>query len=478
MTTHDQALDITRMLTSGWVRTATLNDIVFGQYYHGQHNTDVLTEGQRQNRDFYNLWRPVNICRVVIDEPAGYITKSPIQIMCKDDKLASWGQSFFKKRISPQLKKIVQYQGIWGEGFVRLWTDYEGDEKGLKVLAIPTVEGMARRVEPDYGLEDPDELSACVIYYRQPQTASKKVLERKLVMTRKKLVEFEREATKPSTNTGGNETTTSSESWREVANVDNIWETIPVAMVRNDGPSDLYDLVNLQDDYNLGWFDFRHTRRFHGFPILTSEHDLGGNTQVGPGRMLIGANIKRIEAGDLSQILEGQDAILMNAAIISRSVALAENMRTARLSGDAMERLMQGLITKCEEKSMCIAAGVAQLLSKAARMLARDPALYAVDQPVDAEGNPVPAELLNDAKFEVVITPKMPADANRRRDSVTGAVSGGLYSQRQGLIEEGKTEEEADRIVSEKQRESAMNETGLEDKKKGSINTGKPAKQS
>jgi hypothetical protein len=52
-------------------------------------------------------------------------------------------------------------------------------------------------------------------------------------------------------------------------------------------------------------------------------------------------------------------------------------------------------------------------------------------------------------------------DPNARRDSITKAVEAGLYSQVQGLIEEGKTPEDAQRIVEERQSEQAALQTGV-----------------
>lgn len=52
-------------------------------------------------------------------------------------------------------------------------------------------------------------------------------------------------------------------------------------------------------------------------------------------------------------------------------------------------------------------------------------------------------------------------DPNARRNSIAGAVSAGLYSQRQGLLEEGKTETEADADVARRVQEQSQLQSGL-----------------
>lgn len=451
---------ITANIKKQFWESGNRNLVNFERYYYGVQPMVGLTTEQLAKKEVADLWLPINLCRVIIDEPIGHITQGSSKLETQNPDVKHWAEGFRRKHIKPRLADMVKFQGMFGECYAYLWTDYRGMKPGLKLQIIPPMENSIERVEPNFGGEDPDELTEATINFQNFDFAQQQTQKRKIKLSPAEITEYYMLA--------------KSESWQIKTVADgegkpqmttpNPWRLLPVIYVKNHGPSDLLDIINIQDDYNSAWLDIRVSRRYHAFPILTGPDELGDRVKIGAGIYLRGTEIERIDPGDLTQLLDAEARILERAAMVARSVALAEHMRGgSQMSGDALERLSEKLEEKVVEKTNYIEQAEAEILETACKMLARDPNLYGLVKPTGLNGELIAPELLEAAEFSSDITPKMPVDTNNRRTSISSAKSSGMYSQRQALIEDGKSEAEADRIVAETMRENAMMEGGLVD---------------
>ncbi len=424
--------------------------IDFENYYHGIHPMNGLSKLQQENPDLLRFWRVVNICRLIILEPIGYIATGIFKIEPSDERVKTWAEAWFNKRFKAAIPHLIQKSSIFATSYAYLWVDYEGNNKGLKLRVVPPLEGGKTRVRADYGTDDEHELTGCVLEYRQPSQTKGINTEYRMVLTDQTIQEFRQ-----------NSSTSGEAGWEKMTDepVENPWRVLPVAVCRNGalGGSDLTDLMPLQDDLNTGEYDLRAARSFHGFPMLVSNDPIVGT--VGPGKIISGTDIRRLETADLGQILAANTAILEKIAVIGRSVAVTQRGGSQQ-SGEAIKWLMNSLMTKCREKADALADCAENTLQIAARMMARDKTLYALEQPVDGDGKPVPQSAFETVMFTVTITPKTPADENASVVAAAQALGAGVYSQREALIRAGYSGKDAARITKERLEESATLQAG------------------
>jgi hypothetical protein len=416
----------------------------FERYLIGdQYLTRLLSEVERRDKDLARYLKCVNICKVIANEPIGYLSKASIKIESNNEQAALWAQDFYKKRLRRLVPQLVKFQAVYAWGFIRLWTDTEGDSRGLKAQALPPVEGGNKRLEPRFEGEDPETLTSAIIHYTVSQQLfqnAPKLQKRRLEISRNSIRESHQ------ADQGG---------FYGAVERENPWGVTTVTPVFNTGPSDLIDVMDVQDDLNKTWFDFRQARDMHGFPMLTTDAKDPKGIVVGPRRILYGSTYGRIEPGSLEQLLLAEDRIIERAAMLSSSMALLHSAgKGSNLSGEALRNLRTSFEAKIDGKAEALSEGIAQALTQAARMLARDPALYALENPMTSDRQAMPATALEEATFTVEITPTMPADANADRASIVAARAGGVYSQRAALVKLGETAEGAERIVRETIAES------------------------
>jgi len=402
----------TNDLTSNWLRTYQRNLALFEDYYRGVHPTSMLTHQQRHNNDYARFWAPINICRVIVDEPIGYLTHAAIEITADPPELQEWADWFLNQRIRPRMDDLIRYQGAYGDAYLYLWTDYNGLSRGIKAKALPPIEGGQQRVLADYGGEDDEELTTAIIHYRVPQPGgvegwnpdptSKDAVEKyRVTLTRDRIVIDKQDER-------GKE--------ERVSDTPNPTGAIPLIPIPNNNASDLLDILPIQDDLNKLYFDLRQVREWHGFPMLNVNGvdgaDVPANLLVGPGKVLRNVNVNRIEAGDLSQILDAERRLFERAAMMTSSLILMERA-TGDPSGVALRYLQQGLEAKLRGKASRLQTGIAQALKTAALWMARVPELYALEKPQDAGGRPVDPSVLEGAEFIVRVNPSIPADELR-----------------------------------------------------------------
>lgn len=174
--------------------------------------------------------------------------------------------------------------------------------------------------------------------------------------------------------------------------VDGQGEPMGVAVIEfeNPGGSEIEQILGLQNGLNKSWVDLMAAADAHGFPILAAEYpealgvlaeqeddaDLedADEFRVGPGRVLelFGGQMKRIEAGDLGQLIE---------TIWTLTAAISGVSRTPQYylrpvggsdvpSGEALKQLESGLIQRAKERQILFGQAWSDVMVLALRVAA------------------------------------------------------------------------------------------------------------
>lgn len=143
---------------------------------------------------------------------------------------------------------------------------------------------------------------------------------------------------------------------------------VPVVEFTNPGGSELAQLAGLQNALNKAWLDLMAAADQAGFPLLAVEHaagtvlagsggddDLEGEDElrIAPGRLLelSGATLKRIEAANLTHMLDTIWAIVSAIAGISRTPQYYLRPVGGDVpSGEALKQLESGLVARAVKR--------------------------------------------------------------------------------------------------------------------------------
>ena len=395
-------MEITRALTSFWLGTQQYNLTQLETYYYGQQTArdGMLTSEQAARPDITRFWRPVNYCATIIDEPVGYLANGRVRITSEDESLTAWANDYHNRRIRPRLDDLIRWQGLYGESYLYLWTDYEGASRGLKADAVPPVENGKRRVAADYGGQDPEEITKAIIYKLAPVDTTGEMDEYRITIDRENVtVEKRRLAT---------QTTSGYGAFTPVSSEPNPSGVLPIIPAFNPTPSDILDFLYVQDDLDKLHLDLRLSREYHGLPLLTTDAADVGDLQIGAGRILFGANFTRLDPPANTAMLEEAERLLTSGAMITRSLALA-NQSGANLSGIALRFLQQNFASRLLAKAQRIETALEQALWTAARLIGSDQRLIDAEVREYEVGRPTP-EQLRRAEFAVTLEPNIPAD--------------------------------------------------------------------
>jgi len=396
---------ITTGLTSFWLGTRELNLAELERYYYGTQtvvDNGMLTTEQRARDDVTRFFKPINYVAAVVDEPVGYLANGNARITAgENERVEAWAAEYYHRRIAPRLDDAVRWQALYGEAYLYLWTDREGTSRGLKVDCMPPIEGGSKRVVADYGGQDPEELTAAVLYKRVPVDSQGGFDEYRITVSPARILVEKRKLT--------GARSIGYAPWVVVSDDINQSGVLPVIPVFNPSPSDVLNLLPIQDDLDKLHLDMRLAREFAGYPMLTTTgKDPGGaEVAVGPGRILFGGDFKRIEAASVQQFLDEREALLESAAKITKSLTLLTEAGSNQ-SGVALQYRQQAFLERLNGKAQRLETGIALALRTAARILALDGELFKVET-ARVDNAPTQAEL-GAAEFTVTLEPRIPSD--------------------------------------------------------------------
>lgn len=398
--------DITTGLTSFWLGTRELNLAELERYYYGTQtvvDNGMLTTEQRARDDVTRFFKPINYVAAVVDEPVGYLANGNARITAgENERVEAWAAEYYHRRIAPRLDDAVRWQALYGEAYLYLWTDREGTSRGLKVDCMPPIEGGSKRVVADYGGQDPEELTAAVLYKRVPVDSQGGFDEYRITVSAARILVEKRKLT--------GALGTGYAPWMVVSDESNPSGVLPVIPVFNPSPSDVLNMLPIQDDLDKLHLDMRLAREFGGFPMLTTDGsapDAGAGVEVGPGRILFGGNFQRIEAAGIEPFLAEREALLESAAKITKSLTLLTEAGSNQ-SGVALQYRQQAFLERLNGKAQRLETGIALALRTAARILALDQELFTVET-ARVEKPPTQADL-QAAEFTVTLEPRIPSD--------------------------------------------------------------------
>lgn len=394
-------------LTSFWLGTRELNLAELERYYYGAQTTadnGMLTRVQADGRDIARFFKPINYVAAIVDEPVGYLAHGQVTVnAANNERLEAWAANYYTRRIAPRLDDAVRWQALYGEAYLYLWTDRDGASQGLKVDVLPPIEGGSPRVEADYGGQDSEELTAAVLYKRIPTRAG--FDEYRITVTRERILVEKRHL--ETGQAGGASYTT---RWEPVSDDTNPAGVLPVVPVFNPTPSDVLNMLPIQDDLDKLHLDMRMAREYGGFPMLTSDAPtLPDDLEIGPGRILFGGSYQQITPAPLDSFLQEREALLESAAKITKSLTLLTEAGTTQ-SGVALKFRQQAFLERLNGKARRLASAVEHALLVAARILAVDAELYKLEtRRMDPSLTPSQAELAA-GEFDVTLEPALPAD--------------------------------------------------------------------
>lgn len=397
---------ITAGLTSFWLGTRELNLAELERYYYGtQTTTDngMLTTEQADRDDVVRFFKPVNYIAAIVDEPVGYLANGRARITSGgNERVEAWAVDYYHRRIAPRLDDAVRWQALYGEAYLYLWTDHEGASKGLKVDAMPPIEGGSKRVVADYGGQDPEELTAAVLYKRVPVDSRGGFDEYRITVTPTRILVEKRHLQ------GGNRSGIARDTWQTVSDEGNPSGVLPVIPVFNPSPSDVLNMLPIQDDLDKLHLDMRLAREYAGFPMVTTTApDIPEGLSVGPGRIYYGGEFKVHAPPPIQAFLDERDALLEAAAKITKSLTLLTEAGSTQ-SGVALKYRQQAFLERLNGKAQRLDTALTLALRTAARILAMDAELLAVET-ARLESPPTAAEL-SGAEFDVTLEPNIPSD--------------------------------------------------------------------
>lgn len=395
---------ITTALTSFWLGTRELNLAELERYYYGtQTVTDngLLTREQAADVDVTRFFKPINYVAAVVEEPVGYLSTGRVRITAGgDEAIEAWASEYFTRRIAPRLDDALRWQALYGEAYLYLWTDREGTSRGLKVDVLPPIEGGKVRVEADYGGQDSEELTAAVLYKRVPVDSKGGFDEYRItvdaVSIRIEVRHLQRGAR------------SSVETWTLVSDEPNPAQVLPVIPLFNPSPSDVLNMLAIQDDLDKLHLDMRMAREYSGFPTWSTDGpDPGPELKVGPGRILFGGTFQQFAPPSIQPFLDERDALLEAAAKITKSLTLLTESGNTQ-SGVALKYRQQAFLERLHGKAQRVETSVELALTTAARILAVSPDLLTIET-ARLEVAPSAAALAA-AQFDVTLEPNVPAD--------------------------------------------------------------------
>lgn len=442
--------DIINGLTSVWLGSQSYNLATFETYYYGQQAADgarsMLTATQAAKDDITRFWRPVNYVATIVDEPIGYLAGGRIRITSPNERAQAWGDSYFQRRIRPRLDDVIRWQGLYGESYLYFWTDYEGTSRGLKVDSIAPIEAGTRRVLADYGGEDPEELTAAVIYKRIPVDSKGAMDEYRITINPERIMVEKRRIQGQGTGAAG--------TWQLERDDPNPAGVLPLIPVFNPIPSDILDFLPIQDDLDKLHLDMRLSREYHGLPMVTTEARDVKDLEVGPGRILFGGKFGRLDPPPLDPMLDERRALLEDGASIVRSLALANRAGSGEISGVALRFLQQNFESRLRAKAERLSGALELALTTAARIVSQDSRLIALESRGLEQS--VGSGDLTDPEFSVTWEPVIPADEKANAE-VASIMLNQLGSSQETALAKAGIEGPAKEIErAQKEREAEM----------------------
>lgn len=405
---------------SYWLNTYEVNLVELENYYHGEQPPKMFTDKQRTNRDFSRLFAPVNICSTVVDEPIGYLANGQVNITSTNPKIQAWGASYFERRIRPVMPNIVRWQGLFGEVYVYLWVDDEGDSRGLKARVIPPIEGGMTRILADYSGEDETELSEATIYYSQALPGRRTFNYYRLEIDAKEIRVFKKAGV--------------NDSWEELKYIQNPLDgNLPIIPFFNTYISDIIPVMSIQDDLNKLHFDIRLSREYRGFPMLSTDNaDVAPDVEIGPNRIFTGGMMHAIPAGDLSPMLSQHDSLIGLASTLGTSLALSDR-GGGQLSGVALQYLQQQFESKIRGKATQLSVSLRRLLRTAAYYTSVSVETIAHETKGLAPEDIPSVEELRSAEFQVELLPIIPAELDRAANRAMLLFKAGLVDRQTAM---------------------------------------------
>lgn len=391
-------------LTSFWLGTRDTNLARLETYYDGTQTpamNGMFTPEQLNRADVKRFFKPINYLAAVVDEPVGYLALGRIRITAgENEALEAWAADYYRRRIQPRLDDTVRWQALYGEAYLYLWTDREGSSRGLKVDALAPIEGGKMRVLADYGGQDSEELTAAVLYKTVPVDMQGGLDEYRITVTADRVVVEKRRVSESGLKI-------SNEKWEPVSDEVNPSGVLPVVPVFNPVPSDVLNMIPVQDDLDKLHADLRMSREYAGYPLVTTDAMDVKGLEVGPGRILFGGTFTIHPPPAITAFLDERQSLLESAAKITKSLTLLTEAGGTQ-SGVALQYRQQAFLERLQGKAQRLGTAMELTLRAAARILSYDAELYAIET-AHSVLRPTQAELRT-AEFGIALEPLIPTD--------------------------------------------------------------------
>lgn len=447
------ATQINRDLVTFWLGTEEVNLAEQETYFYGQQTpatNGMIPPAQVYSRDVQRMFRVKNYFGVVISEPVGYLASGSVIITDNggNEKLATWASDYFRRRIAPILDDVITHQGLYGTSFVNLWIDRTGWRAGLKAEEVPMIMGGRRQVFPQYGGEDPEELTGAILFkLTETGLPNEPFTEWRTTITRESVLVESRPFA----------TTIVQGEWRFVREEPNPTGVIPIIPVFNPTPPDGINLTDLQDMLDKHTLNENNAAEYSAFPVMSTtaaKPSQAAPLRVGPGRIFYGGDYTIHAPPSVEPFEMTRAAIMEDMSLVGDSLKLLKQ-GGANMSGEALAYRQQMFLAKITGKAQRLGSALELALETAARLVSFDREVYGAETKY-VEDAPSRGELA-EADFSVELKPNVPADLMRTYQQAAIAVNqiGTSRKFALGLIGIENPEEELQRAEEEREREMA-----------------------
>lgn len=256
------------------------------------HPEQILSQGEVNHPDFVRHWKPRNFLAKVIEEPVAYLGLARPRInvvrlqddgtriqldadQATDKALQTKIEDFYQRKIRPRQADMVLWQGHYGRSFVKVAFDpgpypYMGvdDElttfkrnPGIHVIPYPRFEGGTERAEAWHDGDDPDLITAAVVYWneRDPEDPDTTVETRHAQLLYPDRIEW-------LIHTGSGWVVDTTRGITGTGIDPHTWGVVPLVEVWNNGKPDVVDALDLQATLNKDVYDMNSHANTVAFP--------------------------------------------------------------------------------------------------------------------------------------------------------------------------------------------------------------------
>ncbi|MBA2666107.1 MAG: phage portal protein [Trueperaceae bacterium] len=463
------------------------------------HPARVLSASEIGQVDFLRHWKPRNFLAKVIEEPVGFLGLARPRInvvrlqpdgtrvqldpdLGEDKALQTKVEDFYQRKIRPRQADIVLWQGWYGRSFIKVAYDPGGfpylnadgevaefeRTPGIHVIPYPRFEGGTERAEAWHDGDDPDLITAAVVYWneRDVEDPDDTVETRHAQLLYPDRIEW-------LVHTGSGWVIDPTRGVSGTGIDPHTWGVVPLVECWNNGKPDVIDALDIQATINKDVYDMNA----HGNTVAFPQRYRKGLIPAGGWhRNPITGQVEDVrplksgphivwdvpDGGDVGQLPSDAGEFLLakyngdieDLATLTRSVAISKMKQSNDTSGESKHMdTAQLLGPRLQGKAEALGAAIRSVYQTAFAMARNDRNVAAI---LDMEG-------FEQLDVEVIFELDIDRDKTREAQMDQLDRNSGNLSLQTYLIRRGFTESEASKEVERIRDEQAAAQEISED---------------